>query len=228
MGYLLYCIEDTKQGGFLMKVEFFHSVMCGHCFIMSNRIRRIVAKYPQIEVIHRPHPLRWDNSVDKQTYSSEEDFKQGTIKKWEIANRIDDNKRFNIEGLRNMDFKMPTARRSMIAIQAGVLAGGNEWDLFDRFQQALYEEVRNIDDEDVIADIIIEMGIDFTQFLSHYENPQTEEMIISEFKLVDKYDLTLIPAMVVERRHVIEGTKRSDLALKLLKEAAEIENLNLF
>lgn len=122
---------------------------------------------------------------------------------------------------------MPTARRSMLAIQAGVLAGGNEWDLFDRFQQALYEEVRNITDEDVIADIIIEMGIDFNPFLKHYEDPKTEEMVVSDFKRVDKYNLTLVPAMVVEETHIIEGTKRKDLAIQLLKEIAEAEGYSM-
>lgn len=210
-----------------MKIEFFHSVMCGHCFIMSKRIREIVAEYPKLEIIHRSHPLRWDDSEDKETFASEEEFKEETIKKWEIANQIDEAKRFNIEGLKKMDFKMPTARRSMLAIQAGVLAGGNEWDLFDRFQQALYEEVRNINDEDVIADIIIEMGIDFNLFLKHYEDPKTEEMVVSDFKRVDKYNLTLVPAMVVEETHIIEGTKRKDLAIQLLKEIAEAEGYSM-
>lgn len=201
-----------------MKVEFFHSVMCGHCFIMSNRIRHLVKKYPEIEIIHRSYPLRWDDAKDK------EEFKADMVKKWEFANRIDDKHRFNIDGLKNiMAFKMPTARRPMIAIQAGVLAGGDEWDLFDRFQKALYEEVRNIEDEEVIADIIIEMDIDFATFLSYYEDSRTEEMVISDFKLADKYNLTLIPAMVIEEKHVIEGTKRSDLAEKLLKKAAKEE-----
>lgn len=77
--------------------------MCGHCFIMSKRIREIVAEYPKLEIIHRSHPLRWDDSEDKETFASEEEFKEETINKWEIANRIDEAKRFNIEGLKKMD-----------------------------------------------------------------------------------------------------------------------------
>lgn len=211
-----------------MKVEFFHSVMCGHCFIMSDRIRKIVDEYPEIEIIHRSYPLRWDDSKDTENFDSEDDFKADMVKKWEFANRVDDSHRFNVEGLKNMPFKMPTARRSMLAIQAGVLAGGDEWDLFDRFQQVLYEETRNIDDEDVIADIIIEMGIDFEKFLTHYEDPKTEEIVVADFPLADKYNLTLIPAMVIEEKHVIEGTKRSDLAITLLKEAAEAKGFPIF
>lgn len=211
-----------------MKVEFFHSVLCGHCFIMSNRIRKIVNDYPEIEIIHRSYPLRWDHTKDSELFENDEAFKADNLKKWELANKIDEENRFNIEGMKNMTFNMPTARRSMIAIQAGVLAGGDEWDLFDRFQQALYVDIRNIEDEDVIAEIIIEAGINFSEFLPYYEDPRTEEMVVSDFDLADQYELTLIPAMVVEGKHIIEGTKRKDLALHLLKKAAEAEGYTFF
>ncbi len=211
-----------------MKVEFFHSVLCGHCFIMSDRIREITEEYPEIEIIHRSYPLRWDDSEDQEKFESEEAFKTDMERKWKTANRIDDKHRFNIKAMQKMPFKMPTARRSMIAIQAGVLAGGDEWELFDRFQEALYVEVRNIDNEDVIADILIEMGIDFAEFLKHYEDPRTEEMVMADFQKADDYGLTLIPALVVEEKHVIEGTKRKDLVVELLKEAAKEEGYTIF
>lgn len=211
----------------MLNVEFFHSVMCGHCFIMSDRIRKIIEQYPEINIIHRSYPLRWDDKEEKEEFASQEEYRADVERKWEIANRIDDEHRFNLDGLKEMDFKMPTARRSMIAIQAGVLAGGNEWDLFDRFQEALYVENLNISDEEVIADIIIEAGVDFEEFLNFYENPKTELMIKEDFGRADDYGLELIPAMVVEGKHIYEGTKRSDLALKLLKEAAEAEGISI-
>lgn len=50
-----------------MNIEFFHSVMCGLCFIMSDRIRKIVEEYPKINIIHRSYPLRWDDAEEKKT-----------------------------------------------------------------------------------------------------------------------------------------------------------------
>lgn len=211
-----------------MKVEFFHSVMCGHCFIMSDRIRKIVKKYPEIEIIHRSYPLRWDGTEELEKYDSEEALNRDMLRKWKFANKIDDEHRFNIEGMESMSFTMPTARRSMIAIQAGMMAGGDEWDLFDRFQHALYVDIRNIDDEDVIAEIINEAGIDYDAFLPYYQDTKTEETVVADFELAKEYGLTLIPAMVVEGKHIIEGTKRFDLAVDLLKEAAEAEGLTIF
>lgn len=201
-----------------MDVEFFHSVLCGHCFIMSDRIRDIVQEYPEINIIHRSHPLEWESTED-----SIKDWER----KWATANRIDEKHRFNIEGMKNVSFKMPSARLAMIAIRAGTLAGGDEWELFDRFQETLYVENKNIADEEVIAQIIVDAGIDFGTFLKYYEDPKTEAMEKADFKKAEDYGLDLIPAMVVEEKHVIQGTKRSDLARKLLKEAAEAEGIQL-
>lgn len=78
------------------------------------------------------------------------------LRKWGTANRIDDDQRFNIEGIKHTNFDEPYARLSMIAIRAGVLAGGNAWDLFDLFQEAIYMKNRTIGDEEVITQLIEE------------------------------------------------------------------------
>lgn len=206
-----------------MNVEFFHSVMCGHCFIMSDRIRRIVEEYPEINIIHRAFPLRWDDKEDTENFESKEELEKDFRRKWEVANKIDDKHRFNVDGLTKMDFPMPTSRLPMLAIQAAVLAGGDEWDLFDQFQTALYVHNQNISDEDVIADIIMDAGVNFSDFLTYYENPKTEEMIQEDFQRAKQYNIDLIPAMVIEGKHAIIGTKRYDLAVKLLLKAAKEE-----
>jgi len=185
---------------------------------MSDRIRDIVKEYPEINIIHRSHPLRWD---DQEEASS--DWEE----KWKVANRIDEKDRFNIEGMKTRNFKMPTARLAMIAIRAGTLAGGDEWALFDRFQRALYVENQDIADEEVIAQLIVEAGIDFGTFLKYYDDPKTEALEKTDFNKAAKYDLDLIPAMVVEGKHVIQGTKRRDLAVELLQEAADAEGIRL-
>jgi len=185
---------------------------------MSDRIRSIVKEYPDINIIHRSHPLRWDD---------QEEASPDWEEKWEVANRVDEKNRFNIEGMKAQNFKMPTARRAMIAIRAGTLAGGNEWDLFDRFQRALYIDNKNIADEEVIAQLIVEAGIDFGTFLKYYEDPKTEALEKEDFQKAEAYDLDLIPALVVEGEHVIQGTKRRDLAVDLLKKAADTEGIRL-
>lgn len=211
----------------MLHIEFFHSVLCGHCFIMSDRLRTLSHKYKNLKITHNSHPLRWDAEHTENKFESDEEAIKNLIRKWEVANKIDDKHRFNIKGLEKMNYEEPYARRSMLAIRAGIRAGGKAWDLFDLFQTALYTNNLDIADEEVIAQLIEETDLDFRKWLMFYEDPETEEMELNDFKLIDKYDLDLVPAMVIEGKHAIEGTKRLDLAEKLLLEAAEAEGITL-
>ena len=91
-----------------MYIDYFHSVMCGYCFIMSKRMRKIVKTFPEIKIIHRSFPLKRDKTV------IESDFEG----KREIANRIDDEPRLNTERMKNAAFPMSTSHLPMIGIQA--------------------------------------------------------------------------------------------------------------
>lgn len=211
----------------MLNIEFFHSTVCGHCFIMSARLRKITDKYKNIAITHRSHPLRWDENHVDETFNTKEEKRADMFRKWETANRIDDDHRFNIEGMKHTDFEEPYARLSMIAIRAGILAGGNAWDLFDLFQEAIYMKNQNIGDEEIIAQLIEETELDFKTWLTYYEDPKTEALEIKDFEHVEEYGLKLVPTMVVEKKHIIEGTKRLDLAEDLLIKAAAAEGIQL-
>lgn len=211
----------------MLNIQFFHSVLCGHCFIMSNRLRKLTEKYKNIKVTHHSHPLRWDKEHVTYIFNSKEEERQDRIRKWEFANRIDDEKRFNIEGMKQVSYDEPYARLPMLAIRAGVLAGGDAWDIFDLFQEAIYMHNLNIGDEEVIAQLIEETDLNFKTWLQFYEDPATEDLELKDFQVVKDYGLKLVPAMVVQGKHIIEGTKRYELAEQLLLEAAEEEGIQL-
>lgn len=211
----------------MLNIEIFHSTMCDNCFIMSARLKKITDKYKNIAITHRSHPLRWDEDHVDETLKTKEEERADMLRKWGTANRIDDDQRFNIEGIKHTNFDEPYARLSMIAIRAGVLAGGNAWDLFDLFQEAIYMKNRTIGDEEVIAQLIEETELDFRTWLTYYEDPKTEALEIKDFKLVEEYGLDLVPAMVIEKKHIIEGTKRLDLAKDLIIKAATAEGIQL-
>lgn len=211
----------------MLHIQFFHSVLCGHCYIMSDRLRILSDKYKNLKITHHSHPLRWNEENTEIKFDTKEEAKNNVIHKWEVANKIDGKNRFNVEGLEHMNYEEPYARRAMLAIRAGVRAGGNSWDLFDLFQTALYKHNKDISDEEVIARIIENTDINFRKWLVFYEDPETENMEFEDFRKIDKYNLNLVPAMVIEGKHVIEGTKRLDLAENLILEIADTEEINL-
>lgn len=70
-------------------------------------------------------------------------------------------------------------------------------------------------------------GVNFEVFLYYYQNPKTEALIKEDFMFAEKYKLEIVPALVIEKNHSIVGTKQNDLAIKLLKEAAQADGLFL-
>lgn len=207
-----------------MKITFTHNVLCGHCFIMSGRLRQIKAEYPALEVTHRSFPLRW------KPYSSKK-YDRGNMKemktKWELANRIDEESRFNVTKLDEVSFQYPNSRLPMLAIRAGVSIGGDPWDLLDLFQSAFFEEVRDISQIEVIEDLISETSLNLDEWRRAFRDPQTEIKELQDFEWVNKTGITLVPALVVNDTHLIEGTKRRDLAVDLIQEALEKDGESL-
>lgn len=207
-----------------MKITFTHNVLCGHCFIMSRRLRQIKAEYPSLEVTHRSFPLRW------KPYSSK-DHDQGDMKmmknKWELANRIDEESRFNVIKLNDVSFPYPESRLPMLAIRAGVRAGGEPWDLLDLFQSAFFEEVRDISRRDVIEDLISKTSLNMEEWRIAFNDPQTEIKELEDFEWVQEEEIMLVPAMMVNEKYLIQGTKRKDLAVELIQKSLEKDGESL-
>lgn len=202
-----------------MKIEFFHNVTCGYCYIMSSRLEEVLKEFPDAEVVHKAFPLNYyPSETDLESY---EDKKENAVKKWRGANMVDEQKRFNIEGFENADFASPNSKKAMTAIRAASLAGLDYGEVFDYFQSALFEKALNIEDETVIKKLIHQLDLDYDLWESYYENPETMAIDEADFKLVEDYGIDLIPAYVVNEETVIQGAKRTDLLSDLFKETLD-------
>lgn len=80
-----------------MEIEFFHNSVCSHCYIQSRRLQKILKEFPEAKVIHRSFPLNVKNNHPKKLVTVSE--REDTISKWKRANRVDEEKRFNVEAL---------------------------------------------------------------------------------------------------------------------------------
>ncbi len=207
-----------------MKITFTHNVLCGHCFIMSRRLRQIKTEYLALEVTHRSFPLRWKPySADKYDRGGMKEMRN----KWELANRIDEERRFNVSKLEEVTFQYPDSRLPMLAIRAGVSIGGDPWDLLDLFQSAFFEEVRDISQIEIIEALISDASLDLDEWGKAFRDPQTEIKELQDFEWINKKGITLVPALLVNDKHLIEGTKRKDLAVDLIREALEKDGESL-
>lgn len=196
----------------MAEIEFFHNVVCSYCFVQSKRLRNLMEDYPDIGVKHRSFPLKYQKNKEAFPFRMYDDKSGDILKHWESANRIDEEHRFNIEGMREKVFEFPTSRLAEIAIKAGVMAGGAEvhWDLFVRNL--------NIGDDPTVRDLIKETDIEYDKWENLYEDPETEQKLFKDYELVEEYDLNLIPSIVLEEEKVIKGALRPKIIANELDE----------
>lgn len=213
----------------MIKIEFFHDVICSFCFPMSARMRRIVSKFNNIEVTHRSFALGWTEEDFIRSFGSREAVKPEVLNHWKHANENDDEHRFNIEGMRKTDFNFPISKPGLIAAKAAGIIGGDAmyWDLFDKIQSKLFEESKNVEDIAVLEEAVREINISFDDWKKQFENPETEEAVLNDLKLAKSYGIHSVPTIVINQKYAINGAQGEEAIIKALNRIAEQDGIPL-
>ncbi len=200
-------IGSGKEDVSMIRIEFFHDVICSFCFPMSARMRRIAQRHRDIEVVHRSFALGWDPEDFIRSFGSREAVKPVVLEHWHQANLNDDEHRFNIEGMRRTDFSFPLSRPGLNAAKAaGMIAGESMyWDVFDRIQHKLFVENRNIEDPLVLEEAVKETSICLADWKRQLEKTETERAVLADLQLAREYGVHSVPALVIDRKYYVSG-----------------------
>ncbi len=209
----------------MIKIEFFHDVICSYCFPMSARMRRIAKKYNNIEIIHRSFALAWENEDFIREFGSREAVKPEVVGHWVHANQNDEDHRFNIEGMRQTDFTFPISKPGLKAAKAAGLIGGDSmyWEMFDRIQNKLFVENKNIEDVTVLEEAVKETSISFSDWKEQFENEETEKAVLADFELVQAYGVSSVPTLVINQKYMVAGAVSQEEIEKLLEKVLKEE-----
>jgi len=213
----------------MIKIDFFHDVICSFCFPMSARMRRIAKKYNNIEIIHRSFALGWEAEDFIRSFGSREAVKLEVLGHWVHANQNDDEHRFNIEGMRQTDFDFPISKPGLLAAKAAGLIGGDAmyWDVFDRIQHKLFVENKNIEDIAVLEEAVKETNISFADWKAQFEKEETEIAVLADLELVEAYGIHSAPTLVINQKYAIAGAQPQEEIEKLLDRVSKEEGIPL-
>jgi len=213
----------------VLKIEFFHDVICSFCFPMSARMRRIANKYNNIEIIHRSFALGWDPKDFINSFGSREAVKPEVLNHWIHANKNDDEHRFNIEGMKKTDFNFPISKPGLIAAKAAGIVGGDSmyWDVFDRIQNKLFVENKNIEDNSVLEEAVKETDISFKDWQVQFEKKETEGAVLKDFEIVRSYGVNSAPTLVINNKYAISGAQPEDVIIDALTRISKEEGVPL-
>lgn len=203
----------------MIKIEFFHDVICSFCFPMSARMRKISARYNNIEIIHRSFALGYREEDFIRMFGSREAIKTEVLNHWAQANQNDDDHRFNIQGMEAQDFNFPLSKPGLLAAKAAGMIGGQEayWDVFDALQEALFTANRNIEDPKVIEAVVQTADVDIDRWKKQIEDPKTEEAVQADLKQAEDYGVYSAPTLIINGKYRISGAQ----PLAAIEEALE-------
>lgn len=214
----------------MLKIEFFHDVICSFCFPMSARMRRLNDQFEgKLEIEHRSFALGWEVEQFERQFGSHEAVKPEVLNHWVQANQNDDDHRFNIEGMRNEDFLFPTSKPGLIAAKAAQIAGDSDdyWNVFDKLQEGLFVKNVNIQDDEVIANLVKETDVDFQEWEKAYQDPETENRVLEDLALVQAYQVQGAPALVINQKYLISGAQPYEYLVQAIEQIAEAEGIEL-
>jgi predicted DsbA family dithiol-disulfide isomerase len=202
----------------MIKIEFFHDVICSFCFPMSARMRRLADKYNNIEIIHRSFALGWEAEDFIRSFGSRESVKPEVLNHWEHANQNDDEHRFNIEGMRQTNFNFPISKPGLKAAKAAGLVGGDAmyWNVFDRVQNKLFVENKNIEDIATLEEAVKETSVPFEDWKAQFENEETEKAVLADLQLAQAYGVHSAPTLVINQKYAISGAQSQEVIEKTL------------
>lgn len=208
-----------------LKIDFFHDVICGWCYVLSPRLRQL-AKEMNLDVHHHAFALSADKNEMIGKFGSMKEAKKIILGHWQQCALADDQKRVNVEGMRKKSFEYPTSTPGLIACKAAQKQGGQQeyWDYFDAVTHAHMSENRNIADLGVLADIAVEIGLDRQRFLQDYACPDRMQEINRDRKLARKFDILSTPSLVVNDQWLISGALPLNELRKQLKQINQQES----
>ncbi|QRG84003.1 DsbA family oxidoreductase [Vibrio diabolicus] len=204
-----------------IRVDFFHDVICGWCYVLSPRLRQLEKEF-NLDIHHHAFALSASREEMIGKFGSMKQAKQIILGHWEQCARADDKKRVNVEGMRQQTFEYPFSTPGLVACKAAEQQGGSSsyWDYFDAVTHAHMSENRNIGDLDELTEIAGEVGLDKARFLEDFASPERQAEIQRDRKLAQEYDITSTPTLVINKGWVVPGALDINALRKTLKEVA--------
>ncbi|MBU3005308.1 DsbA family oxidoreductase [Paraglaciecola arctica] len=189
----------------MIKVEFYHDAVCGWCYIMSPRLRKIITKF-NVDVVHRSFVLQRSKEEMIERFSSMENAKHEILSHWEACKTsADDPSTINIEGMKAAKFDYPSGYQAALFTKSAEILWGQEahWDLFDAIQKEHLSESRNIADINVLLAIAHEIGLDGNALQELVVDENIGRLVKQDNARAMTFGIKTIPTIVIDGRQVI-------------------------
>jgi len=182
-------------------------------------MRRLVAEFPEIEVIHRSFALASDADRLVEMFGSKEAAKREILNHWRNANENDDEHRIHTEDMALRTFDYPYSMPGLLACKSAELQGGQlaHWNMFDRIQKAHLVETQNIADFNVLLQCADEVGLDTERFKNDFESDATLDAIYQDSYRAKELGVNAVPSLLINGRKLLSGAHKYETLKELIQ-----------
>jgi len=190
--------DETTSTATPLIIDFFHDAVCGWCYVMSPRLRK-VAEEIGVQVRHRTYILQDSREQMVQVFGSMARAKREILTHWEACAKQDDSQSIDVEGMRKQSFEYPNGLLAALACQAAHLLAGNPGhrDYFDAVQRAHLTQSRNIGDADVLLDIAVAHGFESEAFGEAFRSEAAYQRVKMDRSEAQKLGIRSVPTLIV-------------------------------
>lgn len=89
----------------------------------------------------------------------------------------------------------------------------------DAVFRAYWQEAKNIEDLDVLADVATAVGLDHDQFLAALDDPQYQQEMMADVEQAFQYGLSGVPALVYNNKYLVSGAQPYELLAEVAEKA---------
>ncbi|MFC3096167.1 DsbA family protein [Alteromonas sediminis] len=189
-------------------IEFFHDAVCGWCYLLSPRLRKIAEKYP-VRIVHRTFVLQHNEQEMIARFGSLSNAKQEILQHWKQCQLFSENPELiNVERMRIAPFDYPTGYLAALYAKAIEQLCGQQahWDFFDAVQRAHLYEARNIADAQVLNEIAKAQGFVNAELFTKLCSPCIKQAVMKDKLRAKDFGIHTIPSLVVNGKKVVSQT----------------------
>ncbi|ACR41743.1 MAG: DsbA family protein [Saccharolobus sp.] len=193
----------------VVKITFFHDVLCPFCFVTSRRLRSVARKFND-EIVVKHKAFMIISSLDdlKAAAPTEEEARELFKQEFSIIKRYFpdyDPEKVIGKGKITWVWSLPP----LMACKAAEYQRGDNgyWDYFDKAQERFFLEGENVNDDNVLIQIAEELGLDIEKFKEDFKSKKARMSVYEDEAEAHAMGIRGVPALLVNDYWLIRGVQ---------------------
>ena len=207
----------------MIKLTFFHDVICPFCFVTSKRLRKVVKEFKgEVVVKHKTFSIISSLEDLKEIAPTIEDARKVFLNEFQIIKRYFpdyDPEKVIGKGKIGYIWSIPP----LMACKAAEFQKGDEghWDFFDKAQDKFFLEGEDITQDEVLIEIAKEVGLDVEQFKKDFKSKKAKLAVIEDEEEAKAMGIRGVPAILINDMWLIRGVQSEDFLRKAIEDILE-------